>query len=379
MRLLEYQAKDLFKKHGIPVPQSTIVHSEADLRDLRYPLVLKAQVLTGGRGKVGAIKVVDDFRTAASTYKILLGMKVKHETVHAVLAEQKQTILQEYYLSLLIDKASASPLFVASASGGMDIEEVSQKNPEKILKLAIDPLLGLQSFEIRKLAFFLGLPEKELTPFMRALFEIYQTYDATLIEINPLARTESGLLALDAKLVLDEKARFRHNDLFTQLEAGQKQSDWDNLDPSQRLAKDWEITYVPLTGDLGLVSDGAGTGMLTLDLVKDAGGFAANFCELGGLANADRMHKSLEILALNSKVKTVIVSLIGGLTRMDDMAEGITAFVRTHPDRFKLAVRMCGTKAEEGRALLRKFGIESGEDLVTEVSKAVQLAREVAL
>jgi succinyl-CoA synthetase beta subunit len=379
MRLLEYQAKDLFKKHGIPVPQSIIVHSEADLRDLRYPLVLKAQVLTGGRGKAGAIKVVDNFRTAANTYQMLLGMKVKHERVHTVLAEQKQTILQEYYLSLLIDKASASPLFVASASGGMDIEEVSKKDPEKILKLAIDPILGLQSFEIRKLAFFLDLPEKKLAPFIRALFEIYQKYDATLIEINPLARTESGLVALDAKLVLDEKARFRHNDLFTELEAGQKSADEDNLDPSQRLANEREITYVPLTGDLGLVSDGAGTGMLTLDLIKDAGGFAANFCELGGLANADRMHKSLEILALNSKVKTVIVSLIGGLTRMDDMAEGITAFVRAHPGRFKLAVRMCGTKAEEGRILLSKFDIEAGEDLVTEVSKAVQLAKEATL
>jgi len=367
MRLLEYQAKELFRQHGIPVPPSVLVHSEADLSGLPYPLVLKAQVLTGGRGKAGAIKVVDDFTAAASTYQNLLGRKVKNESVHAVLAEQKQGVLQEYYLSLLIDKASAAPSFVASASGGMDIEEVS-----------IDPLLGLQSFEIRKLAFFLGLPEKEVAPIMRALFEIYQAYDATLIEINPLARTESGLLALDAKLVLDDKARFRHEDLFTQLELGQNQNNDENLDPSQQLAKKWEITYVPLRGDLGLVSDGAGTGMLTLDLIEDSGGFAANFCELGGLANADRMQKSLELLALNARVKTVIVSLIGGLTRMDDMAEGIVAFVRKHPDRFKVAVRMCGTKAEEGRALLAEYGIESGEDLVMEVAHAVQLAREAA-
>lgn len=378
MRLLEYQAKELFRQHGIPVPPSVLVHSEADLSGLPYPLVLKAQVLTGGRGKAGAIKVVDDFTAAASTYQNLLGMKVKNESVHAVLAEQKQGVLQEYYLSLLIDKASAAPLFVASASGGMDIEEVSRGNPEKILKLTIDPLLGLQSFEIRKLAFFLGLPEKEVAPIMRALFEIYQAYDATLIEINPLARTESGLLALDAKLVLDDKARFRHEDLFTQLELGQNQNNDENLDPSQQLAKKWEITYVPLRGDLGLVSDGAGTGMLTLDLIEDSGGFAANFCELGGLANADRMQKSLELLALNARVKTVMVSLIGGLTRMDDMAEGIVAFVRKHPDRFKLAVRMCGTKAEEGRSLLAEYGIESGEDLVMEVARAVQLAREAA-
>lgn len=379
MRLLEYQAKNLFKQHGIPVPQALLVRSEEDLRGLQYPQVLKAQVLTGGRGKAGAIKVVDDFGTAASTYQKLLGMKVKNESVYAVLAEQKQSILQEYYLSLLIDKALAAPLFVASASGGMDIEEVSRENPEKILKLAIDPLLGLQVFEIRKQAFFLGLPEKELAPFMRALFEIYKAYDATLIEINPLARTDAGLLALDGKLVLDDKARFRHSDLFTQLELEQKQNDGEGLDPSQKLAKAWEITYVPLTGDLGLVSDGAGTGMLTLDLIKDAGGFAANFCELGGLANADCMQKSLEILAENAQVKTVMVSLIGGLTRMDDMAEGITTFVRKHPNRFKLAVRMCGTKADEGRALLAECGIESGEDLVTEVSRAVALAREAAL
>ena len=378
MRLLEYQAKNLFRQHGIPVPQSVIVRSEADLGDLKYPQVLKAQVLTGGRGKAGGIKVVEDYPEAASTYQQLLGMKIKHENVHAILAEQKQCILQEYYLSLINDKASATPLFVASASGGMDIEEVSRESPEKILKLTIDPLLGPQAFEIRKLAFFLDLPKKEIALFMHALYEIYQAYDATLIEINPLARTESGLLALDAKLILDEKARFRHEDLFTRLEIEQKQNDGEYLDPSQKLANEWEITYVPLTGDLGLVSDGAGTGMLTLDLIKDAGGFAANFCELGGLANADRMQKSLVILAQNANIKTVIVSLIGGLTRMDDMAEGITSFVREHPDRFKLAVRMCGTKADEGRAILAEFGIESGEDLVTEVARAVELAREAA-
>ena len=378
MRLLEYQAKNLFKQHGIPVPQSVIVRSVADLRDLQYPQVLKAQVLTGGRGKAGGIKVVEDYPTAASTYQQLLGMKIKNESVHAILAEQKQDILQEYYLSLLIDKASATPLFVASASGGMDIEEVSRESPEKILKLKIDPLLGLQSFEVRKLAFFLGLSEKEITPFMHALYQIYQAYDATLIEINPLARTEPGLLALDAKLVLDDKARYLHEELFTQLELEQKQNNGEILDPSQKLANEWEITYVPLTGDLGLVSDGAGTGMLTLDLIKDAGGFAANFCELGGLANADRMQQSLEILAQNARIKTVIVSLIGGLTRMDDMAEGITRFVREHPDRFELAVRMCGTKADEGRAILAEYSIESGEDLVTEVARAVELAREAA-
>ena len=378
MRLLEYQAKNLFKQQGMPVPKSVLLHSEADLQGLQYPQVLKAQVLTGGRGKAGGIQVVEDYATAATTYKALLGMKIKNEGVHAVLAEQKQNIFQEYYLSLLIDKASAAPLFVASASGGMDIEEVSRENPEKILKLAIDPLLRLQTFEIRKLAFFLGLPEKELAPFMRALFAIYQAHDATLIEINPLARTEGGLLALDGKLVLDDKARFRHEDLFTCLESEQNQNNDENLDPSQKLAKKWEITYVPLTGNLGLVSDGAGTGMLTLDLIEDTGGFAANFCELGGLANADRMNKSLEILSLNSKIKTVMVSLIGGLTRMDDMAEGIVAFARKQPARFKLAVRMCGTKAEEGRALLAELGIESGEDLVTEVSRAVEMAGEAA-
>ena len=378
MRLLEYQAKYLFKQHGIPVPMSVLLHSEADLQDLQYPQVLKAQVLTGGRGKAGGIKVVEDFASAANIFQQLLGMKIKNESVHAVLAEEKQAIQQEYYLSLLIDKASAVPLFVASAAGGMDIEEVSRESPEKILKLAIDPLLGLQTFEIRKLAFFLGLPEKELAPFMKALFEIYQAHDATLIEINPLARTEAGLLALDGKLVLDDKARFRHEDLFTRLEGEQNQNNDENLDPSQRLAKEWEITYVPLAGDLGLISDGAGTGMLTLDLIGDAGGFAANFCELGGLANADRMQKSLEILSQNARVKTVMVSLIGGLTRMDDMAEGIVAFVRKRPERFKLAVRMCGTKAEEGQALLAELGIQSGEDLVTEVARAVEMAREAA-
>ncbi|HSN93794.1 MAG TPA: ATP-grasp domain-containing protein [Anaerolineaceae bacterium] len=378
MRLLEYQAKELFKERGIPLPNSVLVRSEADLGDLIYPQVLKAQVLTGGRGKAGAIQVVDDFETATGTYQNLLNMKVKNESVHAVLAEEKQVVLKEYYLSLLIDKAAATPLFIASASGGMDIEEVSRENPEKIMKLAIDPLLGLQSFEIRKLAFFLGLPEREISPFMRALFEIYQAYDATLIEINPLARTESGLLALDGKLVLDDKARFRHEELFSQMELGQGQNKGENLDPSQLLAKALEITYVPLTGDLGLVSDGAGTGMLTLDLIEDAGGHAANFCELGGLANADRMQKSLEILALNDKVKTVMISLIGGLTRMDNMAEGIVAFVQEHPDRFKFAVRMCGTKADEGRVILGAYGIKSGEDLVMEVARAVQLAKEVA-
>lgn len=378
MRLLEYQAKRIFQKFGIPVPKATLIRDLADLEQLHYPQILKAQVLAGGRGKAGAIKVANDASSAAEITQNLLDMRVKKEKVHAVLAEQKQDVRQEYYLSLMIDKASAAPLFMTSASGGMDIEEVSRKEPDKILKMPIDPLLGLQSFETRKLAFFLGISVKELTPFVQALFEIYRTYDASLIEINPLARTDLGLLALDAKLVLDEKARFRHETLFAELEEEQNKVGSDDLDPCQKLAKEWDITYVPLTGDLGLVSDGAGTGMLTLDLIEDCGGFAANFCELGGLANADRMEKSLKILALNPKIKTVMVSLIGGLTRMDDMAEGIINFARDNPDRFKLAVRMCGTKAVKGRAMLEELCIKSGEDLVTEVTRAVKLAREAA-
>ncbi|MEA4811703.1 MAG: ATP-grasp domain-containing protein [Anaerolineaceae bacterium] len=379
MRLLEYQAKAIFRQYGIAVPNSVLIEKADELKKLNFPVVLKAQVLMGGRGKAGAIKVVEDYEAAKSTYQNLMGMKVRNETVHAILAEEKQTILQEYYLSLLIDKASAAPMFIASAEGGMEIEQVSKERPEKILKMGIDPLLGMQSYDIRKLATFLGLPVKEVGPIMQAMMDIFKANDATLIEINPLARTEKGLIALDGKMVLDDKAEFRHEDLFAPLKARQDAADKEQLSHSQLLAKGWDITYVPLEGDLGLISDGAGTGMLTLDLIKDEGGFAANFCELGGLANADRMNKSLEILALNPHIRAVMVSLIGGLTRMDDMAEGIVNFVRNHPARFRLAVRMCGTKAEEGKALLNCVGIESGEDLVTEVVKAVRLAKEAAL
>lgn len=377
MRLLEFQAKRLFSEHGIPIPKNVLIESPTDLESLPYPVVLKAQVPVGGRGKAGAIKPVTDANEAAVVLDELLNTRIRGNPVRAVLAEEKVEVQKELYLALLIDKLARLPLIIASDAGGIDIEQVDRESPEQIVKKYIDPSIGLSDHTVRYLAKRIGVEEhlRDFAKLAYSLFDIFQSYDGTLIEINPLAVTANGLLALDAKIVLDDKAAYRHGDLFGRLKDEQTQSGKDGRSRAEQLAEEKGITYVSLDGNVGMISDGAGTGMLTLDLIQDAGGRAANFCELGGFGGKESMQQALEVVLVNPRVKVLLISLIGGLTRMDEVADGIVAYLKGHEVSIPLVVRMCGTQEEAGRARLQTVGIEALDDLPTAIRTAVDTVK----
>ena len=346
MRLVEFQAKRIFSEHGIPVPKNILLESSVDLENLPYPVVLKAQVPVGGRGKAGAIKTVSDANEAAAVLDELLSMRIKGNPVQAVLAEKKVEVQKELYLAILIDKLARLPVIMVSAAGGIDIEQMARESPERIVKKYISPSIGLSDYTVRYLAKRIGVEEhlRDFAKLAHSLFDIFQSYDGTLVEINPLAVTANGLIALDAKIVLDDKAAYRHGDLFGKLKAEQTWPGRDGRSRSEELAEEKGITYVPLGGDVGMISDGAGTGMLTLDLIQDVGGQAANFCELGGQAGTESVRQALEVVLANPQVKVLLISLIGGLTRMDEVADGIVRYLEQHRRAVPLVIRMCGTQ-----------------------------------
>jgi succinyl-CoA synthetase beta subunit len=377
MRLLEFQAKRIFSEHGIPIPRNVLLESSTELESLPYPVVLKAQVPVGGRGKAGAIKPVTDANAAAVVLDELLNISIRGNPVRAVLAEEKVEVQKELYLALLIDKLAGLPVIIASDAGGVDIEQVDRESPEQIVKKYIDPSIGLSNYTVRYLAKKIGVEEylRDFVKLAYSLFDIFQSYDGTLVEINPLAVTANGLLALDAKIVLDDKAAYRHGDLFGRLKDEQTQSGKDGRSRAEQLAEEKGITYVSLDGNVGMISDGAGTGMLTLDLIQDAGGRAANFCELGGFGGKESMQQALEVVLANPRVEVLLISLIGGLTRMDEVADGIVAYLKGHEVSIPLVVRMCGTQEEAGRARLQTVGIEALDDLPTAIRTAVDTVK----
>ena len=377
MRLLEFQAKRVFLKHGIPVPRNVLLESSTNLENLPYPVMLKAQVPVGGRGKAGAIRPAADANQAAVVLGELLNTSIKGNLVRVVLAEEKVEVRKELYLAILIDKLARLPVIMASDAGGIDIEQVARETPTRITKKYLDPFIGLSDHTVRYLANRIGVKEyfRDFAKLAHSLFDIFRSYDGTLIEINPLAVTSNGLLALDAKVVLDDKAAYRHGDLFRTLEDEQSRSQQVNSSKAEQLAKDKGITYVPLDGNVGMISDGAGTGMLTVDLIKDAGGQAANFCELGGFGDKESMQQALEVVLANPRVKVLLISLIGGLTRMDEVADGIVAYLEGHELAVPLVVRMCGTQEQAGRATLQAVGIQALDDLPAAIRTAVETAR----
>lgn len=376
MRLYEFQAKRIFAECDIPIPESALLTSASDSLSLAPPVVLKAQVPVGGRGKAGGIRTVDQVDEIATTVNALLNLTIKDHPVQAILAEKKSEIIREIYLAVLLDKLTNQPLVMASASGGVDVEQIAREAPERIVRQHVDPFIGLQPYTVRYLA--KALKVDDLAGFghiLRQMYAILQIYEATLVEINPLAETSDGLLALDAKVELDDKAAFRHGEPFATLRQEQETLDETVPSPAEKLAQARDITYVLLDGDVGLIADGAGTGMLTLDLIQDAGGRPANFCEMGGLADASVMRESIEVVLANRNVKALLITLIGGLTRMDHMADGIVAYLRQQTASVPMVIRMCGTREEVGKATLRTVGVETFDDLPEAVEKVVALTR----
>ena len=376
MRLYEFQAKRIFAEHGIPIPESSLLTTPADVVELALPAVLKAQVPVGGRGRAGGIRIADDKAQAELAVQDLLGTELRGHSVGAILAERKTDILREIYLAVLLDQRANQVMVMANAAGGVDIEQVARQNPEKIVTKHLDPFLGLPQFAIRTVAKALGMQDaKEFPAVLQAMVDILWTYDATLVEINPLAETPNGLMALDAKVVLDDKAAFRHADLFARLQEEQKMLDHRIRTCAEQLAEEHDLTYVLLDGNVGLIADGAGTGMLGLDLIQDAGGHPANFCEMGGLANAEVMCQAIEVVLANPRVDALLITLIGGLTRMDEIADGIVQYLQQHMVQVPLVIRMCGTQEELGKATLQEAGIEAFDDLPTAVGAVVSLAK----
>ena len=370
MKLYEFQGKSLFREAGIPVPKGAVV-TASDRSGLFAPSAVKAQVLSGGRGKAGGVLLASTMDEAKKAADSILSMELKGEPVKAVLVEEKMNIRAEYYLAVTFDGEAGTPLFMASASGGMDIESVAEHTPEKILKHPVDPLWGLTDYKIREMADFLGYEnKKEFASFARKLWNLFREKEAVLVEINPLVVTDSGLVALDSKIEIDDDAKPRLKDLFEQ-----NLSEQARITGKEADADHGTITYVPLDGNVGLISDGAGTGMLTLDLIKDFGGSAADFCEMGGLTSPEVMYSAMDQVFSDKKdIRSLLVVLIGGFNRMDEMAEGITSYLRDHSVSIPLVVRLCGTMEEEGKTIMKEAGLPVYDDLRTAVADAVRFA-----
>lgn len=377
MRLLEFQAKRILREQGIAVPKSVLISSSENLEGVSFPAVFKAQIPVGGRGKAGGVRVAEKTAEAASIVEELLTSTIKGHPIQALLAEEFVEVRRELYIAYLIDKKANLPILMGSSAGGVDIEEVAKKTPEKIIKKYVDPTLGVQDFVIRSLAKALEVSDlQSFRGLTDQICTIFQERDATLVEINPLAVTPNGFVALDAKILLDDKAAYRHRDLFDDLQGEQRRLGRRGTIRSEELAEERGITYVPLEGDIGIIADGAGTGMLTVDLLHEEGGRAANFCEMGGLANAEIMRQTMEVVLANPHVKVLLISLIGGLTRMDEMADGIVQCIGQINRGVPMVIRMCGTKADVGKQRLREAGVEAFEDLQEAVRVAVERLKE---
>ncbi len=372
MKFLEYQVKERFRAAGIPVPDGRLARNpdEAALAaGALGSVVVKAQVPIGGRGKAGGIKLartpVDAKRAAGE----ILGMTIKGYTVREVWCETAQEIVRELYLGLTLDRDARKPVLILSAQGGMDIEEVAQTRPDAIAKLHPDPWRGPLTFQVRDLIFRAGLGplQAQLMPLVTKLYALGRTYDALTIEINPLALTrDGGLVAADGKLEIDENAMFRHKDLH-----GADESDEDPLEAE---AKRRKLTYVRLDGSIGVIGNGAGLVMNTLDLVEREGGHAADFLDIGGGAKAEVVHSALELLTSDPRVKGILINIFGGITRGDEVAHGIIDATRDLNLNVPLVVRMTGTREEEGRQLLREAGIPPEAGASAAARKIVELA-----
>ena len=354
MDLLEYQGKQLFARHGIPVPAGeparTVEEAVAAAKRIGFPCAIKAQVQVGGRGKLGGIKFAADESQAREHACAILGMDIRGLVVRELWIEGASQIEDEYYASFVFDRGAKAPLALFSTRGGMDIEQVAEESPEAIASLHIDPLIGFQPFHGRRLAFGAGIPGDLVRPagaFLEQLYAVFVAEEAMLVEVNPLIVTpQRTLVALDAKVTLDGNSLYRHPD-------NAQLRDLSSEDPQEQMAKERDLTYVKLDGDIGILGNGAGLVMSTLDLVAQHGGAPANFLDAGGGAKADAITAAVEVIVWDPNVKAVLFNIFGGITRCDEVARGlIEAFEQIKPT-IPFVVRLDGTNGEEGRALLQ--------------------------
>ncbi len=365
MKIHEFQAKELLAQYGVPIPKGVVAATPEEAREIARQLggtvVVKAQIHAGGRGKGGGIKVVRSPDEAFAAASKIIGMQLvtpqtgpEGQRVKKVLVEQGCDIARELYLSVVLDRALGRLIMMASTEGGMDIEEVAATHPEKILKVTIDPAVGLRGYQARQLAFGLGLEEKQLAAFGQLVLALYQCYldaDCSLAEINPLVVTTSGgLIPLDCKINFDDNALFRHPNI-------QQWRDLDEENAAEVEAKEYGLSYIALDGNIGCMVNGAGLAMATMDIIKLCGGEPANFLDVGGSATKEAVSKAFEIILRDPKVKAILVNIFGGIMKCDIIAEGIIAAARDIQLSVPLVVRLQGTNVAKGRELLSQSGL----------------------
>ena len=387
MNIHEYQAKEIFRKYNVPTPRGGVAFNPKEARKVAEELggnlwVVKAQIHAGGRGKAGGVKLARSLEEVEKIASEMLGMTlVTHQTgpegkvVQKVYVEEGADIKDEFYLGMVLDRALEMPVMMASTEGGMEIEEVAEKTPEKIIKVAIDPTIGFQPFHARKLAFGLGLSkedQKEFIKFANALYKVYMDNDAEMIEINPLIKTGDGkFLALDAKMGFDDNALYRHPDIA-------EMRDLSEEEPTEIEAKKYGLSYVKLDGNVGCMVNGAGLAMATMDIIKHEGGEPANFLDVGGGANPDTVAKGFEIILSDKNVKSIFVNIFGGIVRCDRIANGILQATQKVEVNVPVVVRLDGTNAKEAAEILRNANIKniiSATDLKDGAIKAVKAAK----
>ena len=385
MKVHEYQAKALLREFGVAVPNGDVADTPAKAREvaqrLRGKVVVKAQVHAGGRGKGGGIKLADDAAAAEAVARQIIGMQLKTPQtppegieVRSVLVEEASAITRELYLSMTLDRSRSTHVVMASEAGGMDIEEVAAKTPEKILREWVHPALGLQDFQARRLAFGLGLTGDQLkqgVSLIRNLFRLYLAKDCSLVEINPLVVTQDGrVFALDAKLNFDDNALYRHPEIVGLRDVHEE-------DPLDVEASKYSLNYIKLDGNVGCMVNGAGLAMATMDIIKHAGGEPANFLDVGGGASPEQIENAFRILSSDPNVKAVFINVFGGILRVDRLAEGVIAAVRKLGLKFPVVVRAEGTNVDIGKRMLAESGLPltMAQDMGDGARKVVALAR----
>ena len=380
MDLYEYQGKQLFARFGIPVSEGRLATTKEEARagaeELGGQVVVKAQVLTGGRGKAGGIKLAGSPEEAEARAADILGMDIRGHTVRRLWVEQASEIAKEYYLSVTFDRGEKKPLFMFTTQGGVDIEEVAESSPEALARLHVDPLVGFQPYQARWLCFTAGLAnpaeQKQVISLVGRLYEAFVGCDAMLCEINPLIVTVEGeVRALDSKFTVDDNAFFRHPDIA-------EMRDLEADDPQERLAREKGVTYVKLDGDIGILGNGAGLVMSTLDVIEQAGGSPANFCDLGGGGDAEGVVEALEVITSDPQVKGILFNIFGGITRGDEVARGILEALSRMSIPLPIVVRLDGTNAEEGRAMLTEAAppnLYVEDTMLSAAERVVELTR----
>ena len=376
MKLHEYQSKQLFARYGIPIPKGRVAATATEARQIAEEIggrvVIKSQVLVGGRGKAGGIRLAKSPKEAEEVATQILAMEIKGLPVRKVLVDEAANIEQEIYLGITNDRAARRPVMMASSAGGVEIEDVARTAPEKIIKVHVDPLLGLRDFQARDVALGIDLPREHWKSFgviACGLWKAYSENDATLAEINPLVITkEKRLVALDGKMLVDDNALFRHSDLV-------EMRDVDEEAAAETEARKYGLSYIKLDGQIGCMVNGAGLAMTSMDIVKLFGGEPANFLVIGGGAGADKVAAALRIILSDPNVKAILFNIFGGITRCDEVARGILSALAEVKPKIPMVVRLVGTNAEEGRQLLADAKMITAETLADAAQKAVAAAK----